>query len=508
MKKLHRVVGTLAALLTASLAHAADDQQCRFVRIAELPLSYTGSGLQVTTEGTINHAPAIVLVDTGAYDSMLTRTATERLGLALNMTGRYAEGIGGYSRVYAARVTDFTFGAAKAAKGWFPVIGDTGDAPTFDAIAGAPFLLQADMEVDLPGKKMKFFRTLGNCAERSLAYWDPNAVEIPFEYHESTSPNPHFTVEVNGEKMEAIIDTGASLTVISSAAAKRAGLKLDGPGVVRLGDMHGIGDKHVAHWAATVARLVIGRETILDAEIGVMDSEPGSHVDMLLGDDFLRSHRLLFAMGQKKLYMSYQGGDPFKQRQSVEPWIVKEAEGGNAEAQLYLANIYASGRGVPRDLAKSNALVDQAAALGNPRANLQLGRRLMAQHHYPEAVSKMQEALARMPAERFGALSLYLARLHAGQADVAKRELEATFARGERDEWPAPLGDFYLGRIDAAAMLDAAGKDAKQSKARTCTAMSWIAPLYGAQGDKEKAEAAVESFRARCAPAAPAKQGS
>jgi hypothetical protein len=34
-------------------------------------------------------------------------------------------------------------------------------------------------------------------------------------------------------------------------------------------------------------------------------------VDVVLGADFLRAHRILFAMSQHRLYMSYLGGDPF-----------------------------------------------------------------------------------------------------------------------------------------------------------------------------------------------------
>jgi hypothetical protein len=37
----------------------------------------------------------------------------------------------------------------------------------------------------------------------------------------------------------------------------------------------------------------------------------------VLGVDFLRVHRILFAMSQDRLYMSYLGGDPFPPRRTV-----------------------------------------------------------------------------------------------------------------------------------------------------------------------------------------------
>jgi predicted aspartyl protease len=494
----------LAALLMAAAAHAADDPpRCQYVQLAELPLSYTGTSLSVTTQGAINGQPAAMLVDTGASESFLSRTATERLGLSLNFTGEHSVGIGGYSRIYATRLSEFRVGPARSSRGSFSVLGDTGTAPEYDAIAGAPFLLQADMEISLAEKKLRFFKGL-NCKSSDLGYWGGEIYEIPFERNFDRSPNPHLIVEVNGHKMEAIIDSGASVTTMFASAAKRAGLKLDAPGSTRLGVSVGIGSEKVARWSTIVGRLVIGAETVHDAEIGVLEADAPPGIDMLIGDDFLRTHRVLFAMSQKKFYVSYLGGTPFKQQRGVEPWLQKEAESDNADAQLVLAGLYGSGRGVPKDAKVADAWIDKAAALGQPQANIRVARKLMARHQYADAASRLRAALDRLPAERFGAFWLYVARLQSGQADVAKGELETTFARGERDEWPAPIADFYLGRIDAAALLDAAGKDKALSKSRTCSATGFMYELYAAQGDTKNADAMRASLSAHCGAAAPA----
>jgi clan AA aspartic protease (TIGR02281 family) len=493
---IHRPIAFILALAATALAQAADaPAECHFTRIAEMPLAYTGPGLQVTTDGSINGQPVVVLVDTGAWDSVLTRTGANRLGLPLHMTTQRARGVGGVSRIYYARLKEFTFGGAKSINGMFPVIGDTGFSPTFDAIAGAPFLLQADLEINLPEKKLKFFRPQG-CEDRFLAYWDENASVIPFGYKEGSRITPHFTVQVNGQTLDAMIDTGASTTGMRSSAARRIGLKLDDS---HIGTVTGIGDKHVTQWMATMDKMVIGDETIQDAEIEVFESDGGhGSPDILLGDDFLRSHRVLFAMSQQKLYISYVGGEPFKKHQGLEPWIMREAESGNGDAQVALARAYYDGRGVARDRVKGDAWLDQAAAAGNPRADLLLGERMFDEHHYADAADKMHGALQRLPAERYGALALYLARLQAGQPDVGQRELEATFAQEDRDQWPTPLSDFYLGRIDAGALLKAAADEEGQANTRTCLANRYIYELYAARGDKDHAAAAKESWRAQC----------
>lgn len=500
---LSRGLCVLAALLCSTNVYADDKPRCKYVKVAELPLQYSGPALQVTTEGMIDDTPARMLVDTGAGETWLTRTGTERRGMGLRITGSYAEGIGGSSRIYSARVREFAIGPSKSGRGRLPVIGDMGSAPDYDAIAGAPFLLQADLELSLAEKKMRFFRPL-ECKDAFLGYWDGDIFEIPFERRPDGSPNPHFTIEVNGKEMDAVIDSGASTTVIMAGAARRAGLKFDAPSM-RLGESTGIGTDRVAHWSTVVDKLRIGGELIQNATIGVLDTDL-SGTDVLLGDDYLRTHRVLFAMSQRKLYISYLGGQPFKPRRELEPWVLREAETGNADAQLLLSNAYRAGRGVQKDLGQANALLEKAAGTGHPQANLQYGRVLLGQRRYADAAARLRLALDGLPAERYGALWLYIARLRVGAPELAKRELETAFGHDDRDEWPAPIADFYLGKIDAAALLDAAGKDRKFSKARTCTATTFMGNLYNAQGDRAQAQAMAETLRAHCAaPAQPAK---
>ncbi len=497
---LRRSLCLLAALLSSALAHADDAKpRCQYIQLAELPLNYTGTSLQVTTAGVINGTPAVMLVDTGASSVSLTRTLTERLDLQLLMTGEYSQGIGGLTRLYDARLDEFRVGPAKSAKGWFRVINDTGMTPQFDAIAGAPFLLQADLELSLSEKKMRFFRGK-DCGKAFLGYWGGDIFEIPFTHRgDDRDPRPHITIEVNGEEMDAIIDSGATSTVMMSNAAKRAGLRVDAPGSKRTGHSQGIGSDLVDNWSTEIATMRIGGETIRGARIDVAETDVNT--DVLIGDDYLRAHRVLFAMGQKKLYVSYLGGEPLQQRSTIEPWMLKEAEAGNPDAQFVLARYYGSGHGVPKDPKAAAEWLRKAADAGQPQANVELGRSLMAAHQPADAAARLRQGLDKLPAERFGALTLYAARLQTGEQELGKRELQATFGKDDRDKWPAPIADFYLGRIDAAALEKAAARNSKEAKSRACNVASFMAQLYEAQGDKDKVSAAKADARTRCAPA-------
>jgi predicted aspartyl protease len=496
-------------LLLAPAARADEAPRCTYVEVADMPIKYVGQGLAPAVDGTINGAPAVMLVDTGAFDTQLTMNTVTRRDLIAHMTGRYVEGIGGSSRLYAARVKEFAIGPVKSLRNRVElyVIGETTFTPAFDALVGAPFLLQADMELDLRAKHMKFFRPL-NCDKNSaLNYWKEDAVAVPFEFSRSQSPNPHFTVVVNGKELDALIDSGAHRSFMSLSAAKHLGIDVKSPGVTRLGDSGGIGSERAPHWTTPVKSVQIGDETIKDAEIGIVDVQGQLDAELYLGQDFLRAHRVLFAMSQRKVYIAYLGGDVFTRGTGLEPWMQQEAESGNADAQLTLASMYNSGRGVARDPKQAQAWMEKAAAAGQPNASLALGRQQMLAGKIDDAIPKLRAALDQLPAERFGPLWLYNARVRKGEAELAKTELEASLKKQRNDDWPYPIAEFYLGKLDESGLLDSANKDSKAAHARTCMATSYMAEWHGARNEKPQAEALLANLHAHCSrprPAAPA----
>lgn len=487
----------MAALSLAACplsAQAADAPACKYTQLAKLPLQYSGPALQVTTVGSIDHTPATMLVDTGAWQSVLTRTGTERRNMSLRPTGHYVRGVGGAALLYETRVKEFSTGISTGRDGYMPVLTDFGSPPAYDAIVGAPFLLQADLEISLATKELRFFRP-SNCQDSFLAYWSDDALVVPFQMG-FDSAQPHFTVTVNGTKMTAIIDTGAATTSITLRAAKRAGLRLDAPGVTRSGVTYGVGQRRVPKWHTNFASFEIGEETVRNAEVAVIDYE--SDTDVLLGNDFLRSHRVLFAMSQKKLYLSYLGGEPFGQRRTLEPWVVAEADAGNADAQMALANLYLQGTLVAKDAVRGKALMEQAASGGNAYANIATGREMVQRGLAAEGAARIRTGLDKLPSDRVGALWLYLARLRSGQPELATSELKNHFARNRDDEWPGPIASFYLGKISADALLKQAVADQAGAHQRTCQSLVAMAEWHAARGEKEPSAALRARLKTQC----------
>jgi clan AA aspartic protease (TIGR02281 family) len=476
-----------------------------YIEAATLPVRYVGESMQPAVDGTIDGTPASLLVDTGAFDTQLTMNGATRRDLNLRSTGRYVEGIGGRSRVYSARLKDFSIGPARSTRRpELLVIDEANLTPAFDGIAGSPFLLQMDLEVDLYNKQVRMFKPLNCNDDSALDYWKEETVVLPFAYSRDPSPNPHFKVVVNGKELDAMIDTGAHHTIMMLDAAERLGIDIKSAEVKRSGDVAGVGSARAPHWTATFKTVQLGGETINNAEIGIIDSQGSIPEDLLLGQDFLRTHRVLFAMSQKKMYFAYLGGQPFSRSQGVPDWVRAEADAGNADAQYALATAYRDGRGVPRDPALAWSWLDKAAAGGEPHANLALGSQLVSSGKAADAIPKLRAAMERLPAERFGPLWLYLARVRNGEADLAKTELQASLKKQDNDDWPEPIARFYLGKLDAAGLLERAGKEQKFSRGRSCEANAYMAHWHEAQGDRERAASLMATVRAHCGPPRPA----
>lgn len=307
----------LALLSCAPSVQAADAGACRYVPVATLPLRGATNNSRPLVDGSINGKPATMLVSTGFPYSMLAKDSAEKFGIPLGKNGHNMQGIGGASVSYKVQVRDFSVGDVHSGKTEMTLLGNMASQLPYDAMLGADFALQMDLEISLAERQFKFFRA-NDCKDTFLAYWSADAIEVPFGGTQTRHPNPRFIVEINGVKMEASINTGSARTSISRAAAETAGIRLDAPNVVPAGTLTGIGETHLNVWDAEVDSFTIGSEVIKNAHIVIRDAAPqGTTIafpDIMIGDDFLRAHRVLIAMSQRRLYISYLGGEVFPRR--------------------------------------------------------------------------------------------------------------------------------------------------------------------------------------------------
>jgi predicted aspartyl protease len=309
----------LFAALAAGHAAAAP-QDCKLVRIEEWPVRFERN-LPVI-DGEINGQKVAILIDSGAERSVVTRSATTRLMLSrydVSSTRMYA--VGTDRPIEAVRIDEMRIGPAMR-RNWSVLLAPEHDfASGISLVLGEDFFSTVDVEFDFPNRAVRLYQPK-DCEGVSLAYWAKGgAGEAALE----TGPRPMFTVAVNGRSMLALLDTGASVSALTLSHAARYGVTPKTPGVTTAGCSVGIGRKPVDYWASPFESFAIGNEIIRNPtlrfadifrDIAFTQTGGGSTYfadlpQMVLGVDFLRTHRVYVARSQRKLYFTYTGGTVF-----------------------------------------------------------------------------------------------------------------------------------------------------------------------------------------------------
>jgi predicted aspartyl protease len=292
------------ALLAAPLAAGAD---CQMNEVLELPVVM--QGLRPTVPAKVNGADARFVLDSGDYESWITSAAAARLGLksTLAMSDYRIQGAGGSPMT---TVKALTLGGV-AFKGVPFQIDDDAAGKDIDGFIGQKLLMAADVDYDLRGDFVRLMRPDG-CGGQPLAYWlKPGET---FGVADLTSGGVYgteatATATINGAKLTVGFSTGEPVSVLTLAAAKRAGVSPSDPGVVIAGKVTSDGQP-VQIWIMPIKSFEFAGEQVRDTSLRVTSADITGY-DLLLGADFFLSHHLYFANGQHKLYVTYDGGPVF-----------------------------------------------------------------------------------------------------------------------------------------------------------------------------------------------------
>lgn len=299
-------VALFAMGLTAAFAAGA---ACRLTKVGTLAVDVSASGLQM--EGSINGQPMQVSVDIGTTATHVDRTTAERAKLTLQHTQFVLYGPAGETRAYRALADEISFGPLRWQRAGIGVAWDDAGPGNRQAVLAADYLLQTDLEMSLAERQLRFFRPEG-CADAFLAYWDAQAVELPMGERNAQDRRVVVEVLVNGKPVRARFSPSDPVSVIDQAAALRAGLVVP--------------EGAAPTWAGRFDSIDIGGESIRNTQLLVRDrwaryrskhsswddaERVAGQPEMILGLDFLKAHRVLFAPSQGRVYLSHLGGPVF-----------------------------------------------------------------------------------------------------------------------------------------------------------------------------------------------------
>lgn len=304
LKMFGRLVCVSLAALAIPLAAQAD---CQMSELFELPV--TMQGLRPIVPAKINGADARFVLDSGYYESWINSGAAARLKLksTLAMSDYRAQIAGGSPMT---NVGTFTLGGVAFEDVPFEV-DETSAGDRIDGAIGQKLLKIGDVDYDLHDGVVRLMRPQ-DCGDQPLAWWlKPGET---FGVTNLTSggvfgTDATATASINGVSLKVGFRTGESVSLLTAQAAKKLGINLNDPNVAPVGTIDWEGDP-VKLWIAPVKSFAFAGEEIRDTSLRVTSADITGY-DLLLGADYFLSHRLYFANGQHKLYVTYAGGPVF-----------------------------------------------------------------------------------------------------------------------------------------------------------------------------------------------------
>ena len=394
-------IAALAVFAACGQASAA----CVLNRLAELPV--TMSGLRPTIPAKIEGHDIRLLVDSGAFFSILSPGAAAELKLKTQPApfGFLIEGVGGDAIPSMTTVRRFELDTIPMQEASFLVAGSEA-GPGLSGLLGRNILNLVDAEYDLANGVIRLMRPVG-CGGRELAYWSGAQAysDVPMVLVANQRfPEIQVIVKVNGVDLRAILDTGAAGSVLTKAAATRAGVPTSGPGVTGFGVSSGIGRRQVRSFLAPVLSFKIGDEEIKNTRIRVLDASfDGS--DLLLGADFFLAHRVFVANDRHRIYFTYNGGSVFSL--AAKPLEGAATSGGDAAS-------------TPASSSLDSTLPTDAAGFSR-RGGASASRR-----DYPAALADLDRAVAMAPDNPDYLYQRATLRLANGQVFLAMADIEQT----------------------------------------------------------------------------------
>lgn len=442
------VVGSvLAGLLVISAAGSAlaAPAKCQLLKAADLPVTMAGPQPMLPVK--INGVDTFLMVDSGAFYSVISPAAAARLKMTPTFApyGFRVKGVNGETAADVFVAKDFTLADIPLHNIEFVVAGREVAAEAA-GVLGENVLGLLDVEYDLANGVVRLFKAQ-NCSQANLAYWagDKTVSILPIET--PTDPLHRFIIakaSVNGQPIHAMFDTGAGRSVLKRAAAERVGIHLQAADVEAAGLSYGVARGAVETWISPVSNFSIGGEQVQNTRLRVGNIELET-ADMLLGADFFLSHRVFVSNSQHRLYFTYNGGPVFR--------LDRAPSATQAKADA------------PPTAVSGDAKDDQTPtdAAGFARR----GSAFASRRDFPAAIADFTRAIELEPAVAQHYFNRATARLNQRQPVLAMADLDQALklkpddARGLQVRGGLYLaqGDFARGRTDLEAAVHAAPED-------------------------------------------------
>jgi tetratricopeptide (TPR) repeat protein/predicted aspartyl protease len=299
-------------LWALALAGAPAWAKCELTSLADLPV--TMQGLRALLPAKINGQDVRFVLDSGAFYSFITPANAQKFKLPQEPLpyGLRISGVTGVADAHIGTVNVLTLVNVPLRNMQFIVAGGEFGSGSV-GLMGQNVLGLFDVDYDLANGTIHLLDAKGCSRQSDMVYWSDTAPESVVDLETDNGSYVGSTkaaVYVNGVRLIAQLDTGAPGSTMTRKAAARAGITPNDPDVVFAGYAGGIGKDVVRSWITTIKSFKIGQEELKNTKMRFGEIELGD-ADMLLGEDFFLSHRILVSNKVRKIYMTYNGGPVF-----------------------------------------------------------------------------------------------------------------------------------------------------------------------------------------------------
>lgn len=266
---------------------------CALSELGQVPVVYRAQVPFVQVM--INGGAAVAMLDTGSAITVLSPAAATRLGVPgtalvpLRLQGAAGRASAPPVALETITLGRFTIHGLLAVLVPLPIRG-------LDTLFGYNMLDQFEMELDGPARRLTLYR------HRPCSGMVPDGAG--WERLPITAAGHHLRlpIAVNGVTLTATLDTGATRTQLTAAAAARAGVAAETLTAAPLIRTEAVGPDVAQVREVKVTRLGVG-DAVLDGPVLHVGELPEQTGDALLGGDFLATRRVWFALGRGEVWI-------------------------------------------------------------------------------------------------------------------------------------------------------------------------------------------------------------
>lgn len=288
--------------LSLALASCAAQSTCQPKPVALLSISFRHG--EPVFPARMDGQPATMLFDTGAIISSVSPAGVKQFHLPVVFDRRLTlNGVGGSARNATTQVKTLAFGGALAGGLRMPIVrapvrSDPGQSAVSGAI-GNDILAHYDEDIDFPAHQVFLLKT-GDCT--TLTPWSGPAAKVHFDLARGNSAI-EFPMRINGQSVTAVLDTGATNTVLSPGTFAR--ISTHGPHPQRLGThfSQGIGARRAKVTAYRLNSLSVGGVRMAHPVVTVLHHAVLPFGLVVLGENFIRRHELFIDHQTNTLYI-------------------------------------------------------------------------------------------------------------------------------------------------------------------------------------------------------------